>query len=530
MTEPTTTVNKNDDDLYNTDYQVGQDNVNFLGLDFHNPVFPISAIMVVVFVLGVLIFRDQAADFFGWLRPAITQSFDWFFVISANLFLIFCLVLAILPVGKIRLGGEEATPDYSYPAWFAMLFSAGVGIGLMFYGVLEPMNHTLTPPLGLEAGSDDARSIGTAAAIFHWGFHAWAIYAVVGLALAFFHYNKDLPLTLRSAFYPLLGDRVWGLWGHIIDIMAVLATLFGLATSLGIGANQIAAGLNYLFGIDSGIETKSILILAITIAALVSVYRGMDGGVKRLSEINMVMAAMLMVFVMVVGPTALIFSGIVSNTVDYLSWLPALSNWVGREDSGFYHGWTTFYWAWWVSWSPFVGMFIARVSRGRTVREFILAVLIAPTIVCIVWMTTFGTTALDQMDGGYMGVVNLITNGNWQPELSIYKMFEALPFTAVISFFGMVLTIIFFVTSSDSGSLVIDTITAGGKIDAPVSQRIFWCTIEGLAAIALLMGGGLGALQAATISTGLPFAVFLLVMCVSLYIGLSRELRRKQFA
>ncbi len=363
-----------------------------------------------------------------------------------------------------------------------------------------------------------------AATIFHWGLHPWAIYAVVALALAFFTYNRGLPLTIRSAFYPLFGDAVWGWLGHIIDTLAVFATLFGLATSLGFGAEQASAGLNHLFGIPATDATKVLLIIGITIIALGSVLAGLDAGVKRLSEINMVLAFLLMFCVIIFGPTLEIITGFFTNIWGYVKNVPALSNWVGRDDTGFMHGWTTFYWAWWISWSPFVGMFIARVSRGRTVREFIVCVLLVPTLVSVLWMTTFGGTAISQhLNEGYTGVTETITA--WTPELSLFKMLELLPLSGLLSFIGIVLVIVFFVTSSDSGSLVIDTITAGGKIDAPVAQRVFWCTFEGLVAIALLLGGGLASLQAASIATGFPFTIVLLGMCVAIYMGLRSELR-----
>ena len=516
----------------NTSYEVGQDNIRPFGLDIHNPVFVISAGVIILFVLFAIGFQAEAKKTFSDLRPWLTKNLDWVFVIAANIFVIFCIVLAISPLGSIRIGGKDAKPDYSYPAWFAMLFAAGMGIGLMFFGVLEPVNHMLKPPLGVEgykagaaaAQNAEAAKMGLAATIFHWGLHPWAIYAVVGLALAFFTYNRGLPLTLRSAFYPLFGERVWGWTGHIIDTLAVFATLFGLATSLGFGAQQASAGLDYLFGISKSNLTMVVLIVVITIIALVSVLRGLDGGVKRLSEFNMILALLLLLFVLFMGPTGDILTGIGTSAVAYIVNLPELSNFVGREDKGFLHGWTTFYWAWWIAWSPFVGMFIARVSRGRTVRTFIISVLIVPTIVCIIWMNVFGGTAIQQiLQDGYQGVAETITK--WQPELSLFRMAEQLPMTGVISFVGIVLVIVFFVTSSDSGSLVIDSITAGGKIDAPVSQRVFWCTFEGLVAIALLLGGGLVALQAASISTGFPFALVLLLMCVSVWIGLSRERR-----
>ena len=508
-----------------TDYEVGQDNVQFLGLDIHNPVFVVSSLVIVAFVTFALAFQGMATEALGALRPWLTNTFDWFFMAAGNLFVVVCLVLIVTPYGSIRIGGQSAVPEFSYLGWFAMLFAAGMGIGLMFFGVIEPMYHTLNPPLGVDAADTEAaRSLGMAATIFHWGLHPWAIYAVVALALAFFCYNRGLPLTVRSAFFPLLGDRVWGWFGHVIDTLAVFATLFGLATSLGFGAQQATAGLNYLFGIPATDLTRIVLIACITAAALFSVVMGLDAGVKRLSEINMSLAFLLLLFVVAVGPTWQIVTGLVDNTLAYVAYLPALSNWIGREDDAFMHGWTTFYWAWWISWSPFVGMFIARVSKGRTVREFMIAVLLVPTAVSILWMTAFGGTAVTQyLDQGYTGVVGAIDN--WTPELSLFLMAEQLPLTAVVSFVGIVLVIVFFVTSSDSGSLVIDTITAGGKVDAPVAQRVFWCLFEGLVAIALLLGGGLAALQAASVATGFPFAIVLVFMCVSVIVGLHSERR-----
>ena len=508
-----------------TDYEVGQDNIQVMGLDIHNPVFLISSIVIVGFVIFVLMFQEGAASFFGALRPWLTSTFDWVFMIAGNIFVLFCLFLIVSPFGKIRLGGADAKPDYSYSGWFAMLFAAGMGIGLMFFGVLEPVYHFQNPPLGMTgADPEAAQQLGMAATIFHWGLHPWAIYAVVALALAFFSYNKGLPLTIRSAFHPLFGDRVWGWFGHIIDTLAVFATLFGLATSLGFGAEQASAGLDYLFGIPVTDVTKVVLILAITAVALGSVLAGLDAGVKRLSEINMVLALLLLLFVIFAGPTLAIVTGFFESLAAYAMNLGPLSNWIGREDTDFLHGWTTFYWAWWISWSPFVGMFIARISKGRTVRECVTCVLIIPTLVCILWMNAFGGTAISQfIDTGYTGVTETIAN--WTPELSLFRMLEPLPLSGILSFVGITLVIVFFVTSSDSGSLVIDTITAGGKVDAPVAQRVFWCTFEGLVAIALLLGGGLGSLQAAAIATGFPFALVLLGMVYCTFLGLRAESR-----
>ncbi|MCG7624550.1 MULTISPECIES: BCCT family transporter [unclassified Epibacterium] len=525
--------------IIETEYEIGQDNVEGsvgpLGFDIHNPVFAISGLAIVAFVFYTLALPEQAGSIFSWLFSTVTKGFDWFFLGAANIFVIFCLFLIVTPFGNVRLGGTEAEPDYSYIGWFAMLFAAGMGIGLMFYGVSEPLSHfassmggtaaedgvrTDWAPLGA-AGGDEAAAVrlGMAATIFHWGLHPWAIYAVVALALALFSYNKGLPLTIRSAFYPIFGDAVWGWVGHVIDILAVFATLFGLATSLGFGATQANAGLNELFGIAVSSTTEVILISAITAIALVSVMRGLDGGVKVLSEINMGLAFLLLIFVLLVGPTVFLLSLFWDSLLAYLQFLPALSNPVGREDVNFMQGWTSFYWAWWISWSPFVGMFIARVSRGRTVREFITCVLLIPSLVCVLWMSVFGGTAMFQViSDGYTAAQEA------DLPVKLFKMLDVMPLAGITSLVGIVLVIVFFVTSSDSGSLVIDTITAGGKVDAPVPQRAFWCIFEGAVAIVLLLSaGGLQSLQSMVISTGLPFTVVLLVMCYAILRGLMSE-------
>lgn len=525
-------------DIIQTDYEIGQDNIETsigpFGLDIHNPVFLISGLSVVAFVVFTLALPDTAAAAFQAMFNFTTQNFDFFLIGAADLVVLFALLLIVTPYGSVRLGGSEAAPDYTYLGWFAMLFAAGMGIGLMFYGVSEPLTHFSTSVGGttvengartdwapaMAAGGDEAESIrlGMAATIFHWGLHPWAIYATVALALALFSYNKGLPLTIRSAFYPLLGDRVWGWPGHVIDIIAVFATLFGLATSLGLGATQANAGLTELFGVPSGTTTQVLLIAGITAIALVSVVRGLDGGVKVLSEINMGLAGLLALFVIVAGPTVFLFTFFWDSLLAYVQYMPALANPFGREDVNFSQGWTAFYWAWWISWSPFVGMFIARVSRGRTVREFVTCVLLIPSLVCVAWMSIFGGTAINQvLTEGYTAAQDA------ELPIQLFKMLDGLPLASITSFIGILLVIVFFVTSSDSGSLVIDTITAGGKIDAPVSQRVFWCVFEGLVAIALLLGGGLASLQSMVISTGLLFTVVLLLMCVCVLMGLRSE-------
>ncbi|MEZ5559371.1 MAG: BCCT family transporter [Pseudomonadales bacterium] len=503
-----------------SDYEIGQDNIQRFGLDVHNPVFAIAAIIVVSFVVFTLSFPAQAAAEFGALRPWLTTRFDWVFMGSANVFVLICLGIIVSPWGNIRLGGPGAVPDFSRLSWFSMLFAAGMGIGVMFYGVLEPLNHYLAPPFDAEAAAPaQRRALAMAGTILHWALHPWAIYAIVGLALAFFSFNKGLPLSIRAAFYPLLGERVWGWSGHLIDVLAVFATLFGLAASLGFGAQQSSAGLAYLFGLPDDHLTQLLVIGGITLVALVSVLRGIDGGVKLLSEVNIAAAAALFLFVLFSGPTVQILERIGLNTVVYLEYLPALSNWVGRDDGYFMHDWTTFYWSWWIAWSPFVGMFIARVSRGRTVREFLVCSLLIPSFVCIAWMTVFGGSAIDQyVNVGYGGVADTIRH--WAPELAMFRFLEELPFAGVTSALAIALVMVFFITSMDSGSLVIDTITAGGKLDTPLVQRIFWCAFAGLVAAALMLGGGLGSLQALTLATGFPFCLVLLLMSFSTLKGL----------
>ncbi|MEL6746549.1 MAG: BCCT family transporter [Pseudomonadota bacterium] len=522
--EPATT------DEMATDYELGSDNIRPLGLDIHNPVFLVSASVIIAFVAVALTYQTQSAEFFGWLRPFLTKQFDWFLVLAVDIMLIFCLALIFLPVGSVRIGGKDAVPDYSYSGWIAMLFSAGIGIGLLFFGVLEPVYYTYAEggaahPLGIDPKSPGNENIGIVGTVHHWGLGGWAVYAVVGLSLAIFAYNKGLPLTLRSAFYPILGDRVWGWPGHVIDTLAVFATLFGLTTSLGLGAQQIAAGLKDVFGIEPTSTVVVLLIVGITLVALCSVVAGMDKGVKRLSEINMVMAIALFFFVFFYSGAVESLTRYADVMKNYAIQIVPLSNPFGRTDTSFFHGWTTFYWAWWIAWSPFVGMFIARISKGRTVREFVLCVLIAPTLVCALWMSTFGGAAIDMIEAGKgQGITGVVVD-TYKPEISLFRFLDQLPLYEIIAPISLVLIIVFFVTSSDSGSLVIDTITAGGKLDAPVVQRVFWCTLEGLVAIALLLGGGLAALQGAAVSTGIPFTIVVLLMCYTLYKALLTEPR-----
>lgn len=525
-----------------TDYVVGQDNIkgNFgpFGFDIHNRVFVVSALASTLFIVLTLLFPERAGSAFQSIVAFSTGTLDWYFMILVDFFILFCLALVVLPHGSVRLGGPDARPEHSYLSWFALLFTAGIGIGLLFFGVLEPVYHAnvslplnVTSPFGdngelNSAAIPEASAMGLAGTYLHWGIHGWAVYVVMALGLSIFTYNKGLPFSIRSAFFPILGERVWGWWGHAIDILAVFSTLFGLATSLGLGAQQANAGMNFVFGLEVSTTTQVIVIVLVTAVALVSVWRGLEGGVKKLSEINMVLAVLFFFFVLFAGPTLIALTGFWSGLTTYVTEFLPLSAPFGRDDDAYRQAWTIFYWAWWVSWAPFVGMFIARVSRGRTVREFVLCVLLVPSLFIFIWMGVFGSTALEQLYADPAGsLVKEYVIDNYRPELSLFGMLNELPLTGLMSTLGIILALIFFVTSSDSGSLVIDTITAGGKIDAPRPQRMFWAIVEGLIAIVLLIGGGLTALQAGVTATAIPFSIVLLLMCYSIIKALNGELR-----
>ena len=494
--------------------------------DIHGPVFWPAAIIIVLFIAVTLIVGEPMEKVFADIQDGISDNAGWFFVLLVNVFLFFTLYLAFSRFGKIRLGGKNAEPEFGTMAWFAMLFSAGMGIGILFWSVAEPIYHFQAPPISGVGETRDAAIEAMSFTYLHWGLHAWGIYALVGMALAFFSYNRKLPLTIRSVFYPILGKRIYGWPGNVIDVLAVVATLFGLATSLGLGVKQVSAGLSYLFGITDSPITQVVLIGIITVMATASVVLGIDKGVRVLSEWNIRIAAVFLLFMIILGPTLFIFDSFTQNTGYYLQNVLALGFWTeSYQQSDWQNSWTVFYWAWWISWSPFVGMFIARISRGRTVREFVLGVLIVPTLLTFLWLSAFGGSAiLLELTGG--DVISAAVTEN--VATALFVLLEQYPFSFVTSLVGVLLVTSFFVTSSDSGSLVIDSITAGGKLDAPVGQRIFWAFTEGGVAAVLLLGGGLGALQTAAITTGLPFALVLLVMCYSLYRGLKMELSQEE--
>lgn len=484
------------------------------------PVFIGSGGLCVLFVAFAVIWPELANTLFSAMQNWVIHTAGWFYILAVALFLLFVVILATTRYGLIKLGPDHSEPDYSYSSWFAMLFSAGMGIGLMFFGVAEPVMHTMNPPVE-EAGSVAAAREAMRITFFHWGVHAWAIYAVVALSLAYFAFRHNLPLTIRSAFYPLIGERIYGPIGHAVDIFAVLGTLFGVATSLGFGVMQVNAGLNYLFDFPISIGWQVVLIAVITGFATFSVVMGLDGGIRRISELNLVLAAVLLVFVLFAGPTVYLLQTYVQNIGTYISGLVETTfNLYAYQPRGWIGGWTLFYWGWWIAWSPFVGMFIARISRGRTIREFVIGVLLVPVGFTFMWMTFFGNNALHMIIN--QNIIQMADAVAADTSVALFQFLEYLPLSSVSSLLATVLVITFFVTSSDSGSLVVDMLTSGGtNEDTPVWQRIFWSVSEGCIAAALLLAGGLAALQTATIASALPFAIVMLLMCW----GLSRALR-----
>ncbi|MDR9457335.1 MAG: BCCT family transporter [Salegentibacter sp.] len=496
---------------------------SIFGLELNGPVFFTSTFIIIASIVLTLVFQEQAESYFDKIQTFVANKAGWFFILSVNVYLIFMIYLAFSRFGNLRIGGPKAKPEFKTLSWFAMLFSAGMGIGLLFWSISEPVFHFNTPPMA-EGGTPEAARQAMNFTFLHWGFHAWAIYALVGLALAYFAYSRGLPLTIRSVFYPFLGDRIYGRIGNIIDIFAVLATLFGLATSLGLGVKQIAAGLEHVFAIDKGITTQVILIAGITLIATISVILGVDKGVKVLSEWNMRIAVLLLLLVLVLGPTIFIFKSFVQNTGNYFYSFLQTATWTeSYTGKDWQNSWTVFYWGWWIAWSPFVGMFIARISKGRTIQEFILGVLIVPSLVTFFWISAFGSSAIQETLLGNNAIVDAV---NEDVAIALFVFLEEYPISIVLNLVAVLLIAGFFVTSSDSGSLVIDSLTSGGKIDAPVGQRIFWALTEGAVAAVLLVGGGLQALQTASIVTGLPFAFILLFMCYSLYKGLDEDLKK----
>jgi len=501
--------------------------VALIRIDQHlnRPVFYLSSLSILVLVLFALIAPQAADTFFTDLQSTIIQNGSWFYVVSVAIILMTVLYLGFSSLGEIRLGPEHCKPDYSLPSWLSMLFAAGMGIGLMFFGVAEPVMHFLSPPTATQ-GTTDAVREAMKMTFFHWGLHAWAIYAVVGLILAYFSFRLNLPLTLRSALYPMIGDRIYGWAGHTVDILAVVSTVFGIATSLGLGAAQINSGLNYLFGLEESIPVQIYLMIGIIAVAIVSVATGLDKGIRRLSELNMILAIALLLFILILGPTVFLLAAYVQNTGAYLSDIVRNTfNLFAYDKTDWIGGWTIFYWGWWLAWAPFVGLFIARISRGRTIREFVIGVLVIPTAFTLFWMTVFGNSAIDLIYT--QGVDKLGDMVSTNAPVALFVFLENFPFQGFLSFIATLMVIVFFVTSCDSGAMVVDMLCSHGRNDTPVWQRIYWAVGVGVVSGILLTAGGLNALQTMTIATALPFAIILLISLVGLIKALRIETHKK---
>lgn len=477
-------------------------------------VFSVSAILILGFIILGAVFSETAGAIFSGLQDWLANTFGWAMIILVNVMLVAVVYLAFGRFGDIRLGRMDEAPEYSLFAWVAMLFSAGIGIGLIYWGAAEPLYHFFAPPVG-EAETVEAAKQAMTISFLHWGFHAWAVYAVVALSLAYFHFRKGLPLTIRSALYPLLGDRIYGFWGDVVDILAVFGTMFGIVTSLGLGAMQINSGLDTVFGLPQNAFVQIAVIAVITAMATLSVVAGLDGGIKRLSSINIGLSLVFLVFMVIVGPTLFIFDTFVQSYGAYVRDIVSWGTWTEAWTDGgtWQNDWTIFYWAWWVSWAPFVGVFVARISRGRTIREFILGVMLIPASIMFFWFCAFGGTALSISLGGDPTLVEATQNAYGD---AMFALLDYFPFASITSGFAIILIVMWFVTSSDSGSFVIDMLTAGGDPDPPKVQRIFWAISEGAVASVLLLAGGLSALQAAAVVAGFPFAIVVALILIGL--------------
>lgn len=492
------------------------------------PVFLSSAILIIAFIIFGAFFNELANEVFGQAKAFISVRFGWFFIVVVNLALVMSIYLIFSKYGDIRLGYQTEKPEYNLISWIGMLFSAGIGIGLLYWGTAEPLQHFMAPPLGEPetiAAAKQAMNI----SFLHYGLHVWAIYGMVALSLAYFHYRRGLPLAIRSTLYPLIGKKIYGPWGHTVDTLAVFGTMFGVVTTLGLGVLQINSGLDTLFGIPNNITVQIILIAFITMLAGLSLMMGLDKGIKRLSDINIFLTIVLLSFVIILGPTQFIINSFVENIGNYIHQVIPLGLWTesyaGKEN--WQSSWTIFYWAWWISWSPFVGVFIARISRGRTIREFILGVLLIPITILFLWFTAFGGSAvhMELMAAADPSLASpgLVEAVKVDYGSAIFKLMEFYPFAEAATLLIIVMIVLWFVTSSDSASFVIDMLTSGGDANPPKIQRLFWAGTEGVIAAVLLAAGGLGALQAASIVSGFPFAVVILIMLYSLLRGLSRD-------
>ncbi|MBB2494058.1 choline BCCT transporter BetT [Aquipseudomonas ullengensis] len=489
------------------------------------PVFFGSTILIVALVLYSVLLKKQAQGVFGALQGWIIGNASWFYVLTVALILISTVFLAVSRYGDIKLGPDHSQPEYRNSTWFAMLFSAGMGIGLMFFGVAEPLQHFSSPPVGA-AGTVDAAREAMKLTFFHWGLHAWAIYAIVALILAYFCYRHDLPLTLRSALYPLIGERIYGPIGHAVDIFAILGTVFGVATSLGYGVLQINSGLHHLFDVPVSVPVQIGLIAVTCTLATLSVASGLNKGIRILSELNLGLAVILLLFVLVLGPTVFLLQTYVQNTGAYLSEIVSKTfNLYAYEPTDWIGGWTLLYWGWWLSWSPFVGLFIARISRGRTIREFVCGVLLVPAAFTLLWMTVFGDSAIHLVL--HQGVQSLADTANADSSLALFAFLEHFPFSTLSSLIAVAMVVVFFVTSADSGALVVDMLASGGRDHTPLWQRLFWSILIGVVAMALLLADGLKALQTATIASALPFSIVLLAAIWGLFKALRLDATKR---
>lgn len=498
------------------------------------PVFVTSALLAVAFVSWGVLSPASLGSVADSVNAWITDTLGWLYIFSATGFLVFVIVLMASRYGRVKLGPSDSTPEYGTVSWFAMLFTAGMGIGLVFYAVSEPISHFTAPPTG-DGSSPEAARNAMLYTFFHWGLHPWAIYIVLGLSLGYFAFRKGLPLRPAAALYPILKDRINGWPGYLVDIIAVFGTLFGLATSLGIGAQQVAAGLDAVFGWENTTTLQVVLIAAITAIAITSLMLGLDKGIRRLALINLWLALALMLFVFFFGPTRDLLNSLASNIGTYVQEVPGLS-FETFTDGGngtaaeWQSSWTLFYWGWWISWSPFVGMFLARISYGRTIRNFVAGCLFAPVGASMVWLTVFGDSALELVQADPADPL-----AEAAPETAIYVLLAQLPVPEFVVLLASLLTIfvvvLFFATSSDSGSLVVDILTNGGDPNPRWQQRLFWAVLEGVIAAVLLTAGAvagtdaLSALQTASIVAGLPLGIVLVLMAV----GLTRALRDERF-
>lgn len=486
----------------------------------NRPVFIASALLIVGFIIFGSLFGELAGEVFNQLQSFITHRFRWLFIILMNVAVVFSLYIALSRYGDIRLGHQTEHPEYSLLSWFGMLFSAGIGIGLLYWGTAEPLYHFMSPPMG-QAETVETAKQAMSISFLHWGIHAWALYCVVALSLAYFHYRRGLPLSIRSVLYPLIGQKIYGKWGHVVDTLAVFGTMFGVVTSLGLGAMQINAGFSNVFGIPNNVPVQLCLIAIITAMATLSVMMGLDKGIKRLSDINIVLTVLLLGFMLLFGPTQFIIDSFIENIGNYVSQLIPLGFWSeAYSNTDWQANWTIFYWAWWVSWSPFVGIFVARISRGRTIREFIFGVLFIPMLLLFFWFTTFGGSAVHMELMGNYGLIEAVKADYGS---AIFKLIEYYPLTKPLTLVIVVMIMLWFVTSSDSASLVIDMLTAGGDTNPPKIQRLFWALSQGVIAAVLLVAGGLSALQAVAIIAGFPFAIVVFVMMYCLWRGLTRD-------